>query len=196
MNRLVTSEPNLRKAEEPYDLARTKSLRKAEKPYDLARTSLCGKAEEPCDLAKVQLCDAARSKLDRDRSQSKLEIRDRLGLRLDSEAQFALPEAADLEAGRLLDLIKIQSVTRKEAKRATQDENPLVEKTADTLLASIRKLQKTDFLCLKLVKELKADAGRDGYTINQEGLLKYENRVVVPAQKALTQELLYLYYDD
>jgi hypothetical protein len=26
--------------------------------------------------------------------------------------------------------------------------------------------------------------------------LKYQNRVVVPAQKALTQELLYLYHDD
>ena len=63
------------------------------------------------------MCNAARSKLDRNRSQLKLEIRNKLKLKLDSKAQFALPEAADLKAERLLDLIKIQSVTRKKAKK-------------------------------------------------------------------------------
>ena len=37
---------------------------------------------------------------------------------------------------------------------------------------------------------------REGYTLDQEGLLRYKGRVVVPAQKALTQELLFLYHDD
>ena len=37
---------------------------------------------------------------------------------------------------------------------------------------------------------------QEGYTLNQQGLLCYKGRAVVPAQKALTQELLYLYHDD
>ena len=68
-------------------------------------------------------------------------------------------------------------------------------------------------MCLRLKKELsantranepsikkpRADApstSRDGYSLGQDGLLFYKGRVIVPAQKALTQELLYLYHDD
>ena len=36
---------------------------------------------------------------------------------------------------------------------------------------------------------------REGYTLEQ-GLLCYKGRAVVPAQKALIQELLYLYHND
>ena len=47
-----------------------------------------------------------------------------------------------------------------------------------------------------LKKELNTDSSREGYTLSQDGLLQYCGRAVVPAQKALIQELLYLYHDD
>jgi hypothetical protein len=108
----------------------------------------------------------------------------------------ATPRAEDSEAGHLLELVRIQAVTRQEAKEATQGENPLVNKTAQGLLDLILKSQGTDPLCTRLKKELGTDLGRRGYSIGQDGLLYYENRVVVPTQKSLIQELLFLYHDD
>jgi hypothetical protein len=109
---------------------------------------------------------------------------------------LAEQQAEDSEAGHLLDLIRIQVVTRREARLATHDESPLVQETALSLLATIRELQGSDPLCLRLKKELGTDSSRDGYTFDQSGLLQYHGRVIVPAQKALTQELLHLYHDD
>ena len=57
-------------------------------------------------------------------------------------------------------------------------------------------LQGSDPLCLRLKKELNTDSSREGYTLSQDGLLQYCGRAIVPAQKALIQELLYLYYND
>jgi hypothetical protein len=55
----------------------------------------------------VQLYNAAKSKLDKNKLQFKLEIRNKLKLKLDSEIQFALLKATNLKAKRLLNLIKI-----------------------------------------------------------------------------------------
>ena len=38
--------------------------------------------------------------------------------------------------------------------------------------------------------------GRKGYTLDQRGLLCYKGKAVVPEQKSLIQELMYLYHDD
>ena len=38
--------------------------------------------------------------------------------------------------------------------------------------------------------------GRKGYTLDQQGLLCYKEKAVVPEQKSLIQELMYLYHDD
>jgi hypothetical protein len=46
----------------------------------------------------------------------------------------ALPQAEDSEAGHLLELVRLQAVTRREAKEATQGESPLVDETAEGLL--------------------------------------------------------------
>ncbi len=46
----------------------------------------------------------------------------------------ALPMAEDSEAGHLLELVRLQAITRREAKKATQGESPLVTKTAPGLL--------------------------------------------------------------
>ena len=115
----------------------------------------------------------------------------RLWLRVVAEQE---PE--DEEAGRLLDIVRIQTVTRGIAKQAAQEESPLADRATDSLLATIHKLQGSDPLCLRLKKELSTNSGRKGYILGYEGLLQYNSRAVVPAQKALTQELLYLYYND
>jgi len=107
-----------------------------------------------------------------------------------------LPRAEDSEAGHLLELVRAQVVTRRDARKAAQDENPLVDETAEGLLNLILKSQGTDPLCTRLKKELDTDSGRKGYSISQGGLLYYKGRIVVPLQKSLLQELLYIYHDD
>jgi hypothetical protein len=77
----------------------------------------------------------------------------------------ALPRAEDSEAGHLLELVKIQAVTRREAKEATQGESPLVDEIVEGLLNLILKSQGTDPLCTRLKKELGIDIGCEGYSI-------------------------------
>ena len=68
-------------------------------------------------------------------------------------------EPEDKEAGRLLDIVRIQTVTRGIAKQVAQEENPLADKATDSLLAIIHKLQGSDPLCLRLKKELSTNSG-------------------------------------
>jgi hypothetical protein len=92
-----------------------------------------------------------------------------------------MPQAEDSEAGHLLELVRLQAVTRREAKEATQRESPLVDKTAEGLLDLILQSQGTDPLCTRLKKELGTNSGCEGYFIDQRGLLYYKGRVVVPS---------------
>ena len=117
---------------------------------------------------------------------------------------------SDSEAGHLLELVQIQTVTRREAKKAAQNENPLVDNISIGLLDQILQSQGTDLLYTRLKKELctsqighlsqksrlNQGTSREGYTLNKQGLLCYKGRALVPTQKAIIQELLYLYYDD
>ena len=80
-------------------------------------------------------------------------------------------ELEDKEAGRLLDIVRIQTVTRGIAKQAAQEEGPLADKAIDSLLAIIYKLQGSDPLCLRLKKELSTNLGRKGYILGHKGLL-------------------------
>ena len=104
--------------------------------------------------------------------------------------------AADDEADHLLQLVRMQAVTRKRARSAVRGESPLHEKTAEGLLSQVKELQGEDPLCLRLRKECDSGNARNGYELSQDGLLRYKDKVVIPQQKALTQELLYLYHDD
>ena len=122
--------------------------------------------------------------------------------------KLAEQQAEDQETHDLLELVKIQVVTSKGAREMTQNENPLVDQTATELLNEIAGLQGTDPLCTRIKKEISIkisiksqegtnqDTGRIGYSLDQKGLLYYKGRVVIPAQKALVQELLHLYHDD
>jgi hypothetical protein len=105
-------------------------------------------------------------------------------------------QASGSEAGHLLQLVRLQTVTRREAKKAAQKENPLDNALADDLLATIGELQGEDPLCLRLRKELGTNSSCEGYILDYDGLLQYKGRVLVPTQKALIQELLYLYHNN
>ena len=80
-------------------------------------------------------------------------------------------EPEDAETGRLLGIIRIQTVTRGMAKKAAQDKRPLGVQTSPDLLATIRVLQGSDPLCLRLKKELNTNSSRKGYILSQDGLL-------------------------
>src|SRR5438046_9876360 len=96
-----------------------------------------------------------------------------------------LPQAEDSEAGHLLELVKAQAITRREAKEATQGESPLVNETAEGLLNLSLKFQGTDPLCTRLKKELDTNTGCEGYSIGWRGLLYFKGGLEVPLQKSL-----------
>ncbi|KAK9318837.1 hypothetical protein V1517DRAFT_311244 [Lipomyces orientalis] len=73
-------------------------------------------------------------------------------------------------------LVRLQAVTRKRARIATQGEDFFGEKTAEGLLGLIRQLQREDPLCLRLIKEIERHNSRKSYALDQDGLLKYKNR--------------------
>ena len=66
-------------------------------------------------------------------------------------------DGTDDEAGHLIDVVRLQVVTRVQAKAAAQNEDPLSTETAlrSSLLDLIFKHQGTDPLCIQLKKELK-----------------------------------------
>ena len=168
---------------------------------------------QPCEVVRCQLCDAATGRaiaqsplvdskgqwVSGSRDDYTVPERDAVGSRTPIatvQVLCVLPMVEDSEAGHLIELVRLQAVTRREARRATRDEDPLGNETATNLLATIRELQRGDPFCLRLKKELSANSGREGYYLGRDGLLLYKGRVVVPAQRALTQELLYLYHND
>ena len=187
-------------------------LPEAEEPCDSARTQLRKAAEAGPDLPKVGLyVDTGIGQPIQDRSclewqEAEARLPGTARAHTCKTAAFyhsslwlrkvAEQEPEDTEAGHLLDFVRIQTVTRGTARKAAQDESPLSEQMSTDLLAMIRELQGSDPLCLRLKKELGTDSSRDGYFLDQDGLLQYQGRVVVPAQKALTQELLFLYYNN
>ena len=69
----------------------------------------------------------------------KTAVSDKPRLWLHEIAELGLPQAGDSEANHLLGVIQIQAVTRREARKAAQDENPLGQ-TADSLLVIISEL--------------------------------------------------------
>jgi hypothetical protein len=114
---------------------------------------------------------------------------------------LCIQQADDSEANRLVRLVKSQVVTRKEARKAVQGENPLVDETAQGLINQIIKYQDLDPWCTKLKKNIaKAVTLKDTkyqlYSITPKGLLLYQGRTIVPQQKSLIYELLSLYHDD
>jgi transposase InsO family protein len=212
-------------------------LQEARQPCEMARCQLCEAARvnpdyrwrnAPCsELPEAGRCDMAPERatalsplmgqrVSGFEDDFTVLRRDAVGLRTPVatvQVLCAMPmEAEDSEVGRLIQLVRLQAVTRREARKAAQNENPLADKTANDLLASIYKLQGTDPLCLRLKKELgtktrqgsemdpqevlRINTARQGYELDPQEVLRYNGRVVVPAQKALIQELLYLYHDD
>ena len=75
-------------------------------------------------------------------------------------------KSIDSEAGHLVELVRLQAITRGEAKKAAQEEHPLAEEPARGLINLILKSQGTDLLCYRLKKELlasqKLGSGQEG----------------------------------
>ena len=76
----------------------------------------------------------------------KIAVFDEPRLWLHEIAELGLLQVGDSEADYLLGIIRIQAVTRREARKAAQDKNPLGQ-TADSLLVIICELQESDPLC-------------------------------------------------
>ena len=168
---------------------------------DIAKCQLCevAKAVQPvpegteAGLYSTQLCDTARSALDYTVAGSRPALNTTM-------AGFKLPQAigTNSEAGHLIDVVRLQAVTRGQARMAARNEDPLSTEAApdSSLLDLISKSQGTDPLCIRLKKELQRQpgSGRDisrlsasyagttmkGYSLDQQGLLYYKSRVVIP----------------
>ena len=106
-------------------------------------------------------------------------------------------DSTDNKAGHLIDIVRLQVVTKGQAKVATQNKDPLSIETIlrSSLLDLIFKYQGTGPLCIQLKKELRrqpdsdqsgsrwlkvSDEGAKGYTLDQRGILYYRGRVLVP----------------
>jgi hypothetical protein len=200
-SKLVESDP---------DLSETARLSSTLYNTVITQKELSVTQKDLCNTVKCQLCSAARASKGPDALSpseglegqwASSTVEEAVGLFSKTpiatvQVLCALPRAEDSEVGHLLELVRLQAVTRKEAKKATWEEDPLVDETAEGLLDLILQSQGTDPLCTRLRKELDTTLGREGYSIGQRGLLYYKERVVVPSQKSLIQELLYLYHDD
>jgi hypothetical protein len=72
----------------------------------------------------------------------------------------------DSEAGHLLELVRMQAITRGEAKNAAREEHLFAKEPARGLINLILKSQRTDPLCCRLKKELqssqKLGSGQEG----------------------------------
>ena len=106
--------------------------------------------EARLDNSYTQLCDTARP------APSEVGSRPALSTTI---AGFKLlrADSTDDEAGHLIDVVRLQVVTRGQAKTAAQNEDPLSIETAlrSSLLDLIFKYQGTDPLCIRLKKELR-----------------------------------------
>ena len=100
-----------------------------------------------------------------------------------------MPRTENSKAGYLLELIRIQAITRREARNVVLGESPLVDETAQVLLSKITELQSTNPLCIYIRRKISTKISTtscDSYFLDQTGLLLYKGRIVVFTQKALT----------
>jgi hypothetical protein len=77
-----------------------------------------------------------------------------VGSRLTLAIVTGFKSIGNLEAGHLIEYIKLQLVTKQATKRAAKVEEPLVQEMSLSLVDLIRTSQGTDPLCIKLKKEL------------------------------------------
>src|SRR5438045_3576290 len=119
--------------------------------YRTARPELelsVARPEPIISLPEAELCDTARATWKVNARSPLVDSKGQWALSTDKEAVSscsrtpiatvqvlcAMPRAEDSEAGHLLELVRLQAVTTKDAKNAVQGESLLVDKTADDLL--------------------------------------------------------------
>jgi hypothetical protein len=122
----------------------------AQEELSVTQKDLCNtvKCQLCINLPEAELCDAARATQRVNARSPLVDSKGQWALLTDKEAVgscsrtpiatvqvlCATPRAEDSEAGHLLELVRLQAVTRREAKEATQGESPLVDETAEGLL--------------------------------------------------------------
>src|SRR5436190_5681491 len=111
--------------------------------YRTARPELelsVARPEPIISLPEAELCDTARATRKVNAQSPLVDSKGQWALSTDKEAVgscsrtpiatvqvlCAMPRAEDSEAGHLLELVRVQAVTRREAKEATREESPLV----------------------------------------------------------------------
>ena len=106
------------------------------------------------------------------------------------------------ETDHLLRVLSIQAVTRREARTACHGKSQVKSQSdkseqtiSQDLTSLIQKHQPSDPSLERILKDLDAGLARKGYHV-KDGLLFREKQIVVPQQRALIDELLYVYYDD
>jgi hypothetical protein len=107
----------------------------------------------------------------------------------------------DREPDQLLDIVRMQLITRRRAREATQNESPWNDATSE-LKKLVMGAQESDPFTRRVQKELRESAKGDlpsekkKYSISKEGLLLYKERLYIPEQRSLIYELLQLYHGD
>jgi hypothetical protein len=109
---------------------------------EIAKCQLCEVAKDIllCEVAKCQLCEVAKAVPD-------IQLCDTVRPKLDYTVARSRPALAiiarfkffDSEAGHLLELVRIQAITRGEAKKAAREKHPFAKKPARGLINLILK---------------------------------------------------------
>ena len=86
----------------------------------------------------------------------------------------------EVEADHLIRCVLVQTVTRRRARQAVQNEAPRQE-PSEGLWQLVAAVQKEDPFCKRVVKDLdKGETTRPHYGRTDDGTLLYKGRLVVP----------------
>ena len=102
----------------------------------------------------------------------------------------------EVEADHLIACVLAQTITRRRAQQAAQNEMPRQE-PSEGLRQLVAVAQKEDPFCQRVDKDLsKGDSTRSHYDRTSDGILLYKGRMVVPNQRSLVHELIGLHHDE
>jgi transposase InsO family protein len=113
-----------------------------------------------------------------------------------SSQELSVTPQDEVEADHLIRCVLVQTVTRRRARQAVQNEAPQQE-PSEGLWQLVAAVQKVDPFCKRVVKDLdEGETTRPHYGRADDGTLLYKGRLVVPNQRSLVHELLRLHHDE
>lgn len=91
----------------------------------------------------------------------------------------------------------VQRIPRAVVRQLIQGETAYTDGTGVDLEHVVRELQTSDDLCREITNDLRTFAGSwPGYTLDPQGTLFYKERLVIPEEASLREELLRMHHDD